>query len=193
MRLAHGIPAQHLPAAVQLYWQAFSGKLGRVMGPETRAMAFLRDVIHPDQAITALGPDGRLLGLGGYRTPEAAFAGGTYADLRRHYGGFGAFWREALLRQLGEDRVEPGQFLIDGLCVASDSRGQGIGTALVLALCEAGQAMGYGAARIDVVDSNPGAQALYARLGFAVTRSHAIGPLRHVFGFRRALTMLRPL
>ena len=102
-------------------------------------------------------------------------------------------WREALLRQLGEDRVEPGQFLIDGLCVAADSRGQGIGTALVLALCEAGQAMGYGAARIDVVDSNPGAQALYARLGFAVTRSHAIGPLRHVFGFRRALTMLRPL
>lgn len=193
VRLVQGIPPAQLPGAVQLYWQAFGGKLGRVMGPAPRAMNFLRDVIHPEQAVAALGSEGQLLGIGGFRTPEAAFAGGTYADLRHHYGAFGAFWREILLRQLAEEPVAPGQFLIDGLCVAEGARGQGIGSALVGALCEVGRRQGYGAARIDVVDSNPGAQALYARLGFAVTQSHAIGPLRHVFGFRHALTMVRPL
>lgn len=193
MILQHGIPDPLLPQAVALYWQAFGGKLGRVLGPEARALAFLRDVIRPEQAIVAISRHGPLLGLGGFRLPAGPFAGGTPADLRRHYGAAGALWRAAVLGRLADDGPDDGCFLIDGLCVAPELRGQGVGTALVGALCGEARRRGYGAVRLDVVDTNRRARALYERLGFAVVRETPVGLMRPVFGFRATLTMVRPL
>jgi ribosomal protein S18 acetylase RimI-like enzyme len=42
-----------------------------------------------------------------------------------------------------------------------------------------------------VVDTNWRAKALYARLGFKIEKTASIGPLRHVFGFAAATTMVR--
>ena len=51
-------PAARTSAAPrpQLYWQAFGGKLGRVLGPDARALAFLERVIREDHVIVALEP-----------------------------------------------------------------------------------------------------------------------------------------
>lgn len=38
--LRRGFPLDQRDAAARIYWDAFGGKLGRVMGPDARALAF---------------------------------------------------------------------------------------------------------------------------------------------------------
>lgn len=190
MQVRVGLPEQLRSQAAALYWQAFGGKLGRVMGPDARALAFLQRVIRADHCICAIGRDGRLLGIAGFKSPYGSFAGGTPQDLRAVYGPVGALWRGSLLRLL-QSEIDNDRFLIDGLCVASDQRGKGIGAALLTALIAEARGRGYGAVRLEVIDTNIRARALYERMGFAPWRSATIGPLRHVFGFSRAMTMVQ--
>jgi len=188
--LHHGLPETLRAEAAALYWQAFGGKLDRVLGPERRALAYLADVIRPDHAIVALDEEGRLLGLAGYKTPAGSFAGGDMADLRRVYGRIGAWWRAVPLWLLGRE-VDNSRFLLDGICVARQARSLGIGSALLEAICDEARARGYGAVRLDVIDTNWRARQLYERLGFTVERRASIGLLSHVFGFSAALTMVK--
>jgi len=187
-----GLPEHLKPQAATLYWQAFGGKLGRVMGPEPRAHAFLLRVLRADHCICALSDDGALLGIAGFKSPRGSFAGGEAQDLQAVYGRVGAAWRGSLLRLL-QSEVDNDRFLIDGICVAREQRGRGVGSALVTALMAEAVARGYSAIRLEVIDTNIRARALYERLGFAAWRSETLGPLRHVFGFSRAVTMVRAL
>lgn len=188
--LRHGLPEDYRAHAVDLYWQAFGQKLGRVMGPEAKAQAYLARVMRLDNCIGALDKQGRLLGLAGFKTAEGSFAGGTGADLAAVYGPVGSLWRGLLLRRLG-DEGDADLFLLDGLCVDATVRGQGIGTTLVTAICAEARARGYPGVRLDVVEGNDRARALYERAGFVVDRTARLGALRHVFGFTAAHVMVR--
>lgn len=192
IRIEHGLP-EHLRAeAATLYWQAFGGKLGRVLGPEPKALEFLRRVMRADHCLTAFDRTGRLVGLAGFKTPAGSFAGGTDVDLRAVYGPVGGRWRAQVLRLLGND-VDNSRFLLDGLCVSNAARGQGVGTLLLEEIVSEGRARGYNAVRLDVVDTNARAKALYERRGFVLDRTEQIGPLRLIFGFSAAHTMVRPI
>jgi ribosomal protein S18 acetylase RimI-like enzyme len=190
LTILHHLPPALRDQAAILYWQAFGAKLGRVMGPEPRALRLLARIIRNDHAIVALA-GGRLVGLVGYKTPRGAFASGTFGDLWAVYGP-GGLWRAAILRLLVRD-VDNERFLLDGLCVAPDARGQGVGTALLDAVAVEARTRGYAAVRLDVVDTNPRARALYERQGYAVTQTVHMGILRHVFGFDSSTTMVRNL
>lgn len=190
IRIAQGLPAELRAEAAALYWQAFGGKLGRVLGPEDAALRFLTRVMRADHCLTAIDAQGHLVGLAGFKTPEGSFAGGTHADLRAVYGRFGGRWRGLLLRLLGNE-VDNRRFLLDGLCVARGARGQGVGTALLEAIVAEARARGYPAVRLDVVDTNWRAKALYERRGFVIDHTVGIGPLRLIFGFKSAHTMVR--
>ncbi|MFN4128711.1 MAG: GNAT family N-acetyltransferase [Paracoccaceae bacterium] len=192
MQIQLGLPEHLRTQAADLYWQAFGGKLGRVMGPEPRAHAFLLRVLRADHCICAVSDDGQLLGIAGFKSPAGSFAGGEAQDLQAVYGRIGAAWRSSLLGLLQTD-IDNDRFLIDGICVARDQRGRGIGSALMAALMAEASARGYGAIRLEVIDTNIRARALYERLGFAAGHIETIGPLRHVFGFSRAVTMVRAL
>jgi ribosomal protein S18 acetylase RimI-like enzyme len=192
MRVVAGLPDGLRSQAAQLYWQAFGTKLGNVLGPEGRALAFLERAISGRHVIVALSEDGNLLGLIGFRSADGGFAEGTMADLRRVYGRFGAQWRAAAMRAISRE-VDNERFLIDGICVAADARSQGVGTALIEALASDDRTRAYGELRLDVIDTNIRARALYERLGFRAVRTESLGPLRYLFGFRAAITMVRPL
>lgn len=187
-----GLPEHLRPEAAFLYWQAFGDKLGRVLGPEPRALRYLSRVLRADNCLTAYDAHGTLIGIAGFRTMEGTFAGGSAADLHAIYGPLGGRWRATLLQLLNND-VEADRFLLDGLCVSPAARGQGVGTALLEAIAAEGRARGFATLRLDVVDSNPRARALYERLGFTIARTAGIGPLRFIFGFAAAHTMIRPL
>ncbi len=191
-RLQLGLPGNLRAAAARLYWQAFGSKLGLVMGPEARALAYLHRVIRADHAIVAISDSGRLLGIAGFKTPQGSFAAGTPDEMRASYGIFGGTWRARLLGFLS-DEIDNENFPLDGLCVVDDRHGQGIGSALMGAIAAEARLRGYGAVRLDVIDGNTRAQALYHRLGFVETRRAEIGLLRHIFGFRAAVTMVRQL
>lgn len=191
MRVEAGLPEALRSDAARLYWQAFGGKLGAVMGPDARALRFLERVMRLDQVIVARDGD-RLLGLAGFKTPEGSFAGGTPADMRLVYGKIGAFWRMLLIGMLSRD-IDNDRFLLDGICVVADRRGEGIGAALLAEIGEEAARRGYSAVRLDVVDGNDRARALYERLGFRAVKDQRLGLLRHVFGFAVATTMVRDL
>lgn len=191
MELRHSLPEPLRQQAVQLYWQAFGGKLGRVMGPQRRAYAFLYDVIRADHCLCMVEGD-RLLGIAGYKTPAGSFSGGNPQALRAVYGWFGAQWRLGLLRLL-KSGVDNERFLVDGICVIPEMRGHGIGTALIHGLEDEARRRGYSAIRLEVIDTNTRARDLYQRLGFEISHRESLGLLRYFFGFSHATTMIRDL
>lgn len=186
-----GLPAALRPQAARLYWLAFGGKLGPVMGPEARALRYLETTLRADHAIVALRGE-TLLGIAGFKTPGGSFAGGTLSEMQAAYGILGAAWRSWLLSRLSQE-VDNRRFLIDGICVAPEARGQGVGSRLIEALCEEGLRRGYEEIRLEVIDTNWRARNLYVRRGFAVLKSEPIGVLRWIFGFAAATTMVRRL
>lgn len=187
-----GLPDAMRLRGARLYWEAFGGKLDRVLGPESRALTFFERVIRADHCIIALDGYGDLLGLVGFKTHQASFAGGTWGDLQAIYGRMGGLWRGMVLRALSRE-VDNDRFLLDGICVTGPARGQGVGTALLAAVCAEAVARGYPSVRLDVVDTNLRARKLYEREGFVATQSHRLGALKHVFGFAATITMVRPL
>lgn len=192
MRITYqlGLPEALRAEAVALYWQAFGGKLGRVMGPTPKAHRFLSRVLRAHHAIVALDDTGHLLGMAGFKTPAGSFAGGEVADIRRVYGSIGAAWRLPLLWMLS-DAAEQDHFLLDGICVAASARSLGIGSTLMDAIEDQARARGYGSVRLEVIDSNTRARALYQRLGYRVEKTQQLGLLRYAFGFRAAITMVK--
>ncbi len=190
VRVLHGLPPHLLAEAAALYWSAFGAKLGRVMGPQARAVAYLTRIIDPGHALAAVDDAGRLVGILGFKTYRGAFAEGRLRDLAAVYGWPGALWRGALLDMLSRE-VDNGRFLFDGICVPGPARGQGVGTRLIAEAAQVAAGMGYAEMRLDVIDTNLRARALYERLGFRAVGVHRLGALRHVFGFDAAVTMVR--
>jgi ribosomal protein S18 acetylase RimI-like enzyme len=187
-----GLHAHLLPDAARLYWEAFGGKLGRVLGPDPKALAFFERVIRTDHCLAALDETGRLVGVAGFKTPSGSFAGGSWDDLIAIYGPLGGRWRGCILWALNRE-TDNDRFLVDGICVVRSQRSKGIGSLLLSGLYDEAARRGYRSIRLDVIDANWRARALYERQGFTATRTESLGPLRHVFGFASATTMVRPL
>jgi len=189
---ARALSPEDRRAAASLYWQAFGAKLMRVMGPEAKALAFIERVLDPAHVLLARGETGEVLGLIGFRTARGAFVGGGRPDLVAVFGAWGGRWRAAALWLLSRDQAEQG-IVVDGLAVRPEARGQGIGTALIEALCVEAEARGFGAIRLDVIEENLRARALYERLGFTVTARRAGRLTRALFDFGGYCVMVRKL
>ena len=192
MKISVGIPQQNREEAAALYWEAFGDKLGFVLGPKYRAIRFINAVLRGDHGVCAIDDHGKLIGVAGFKTVHGALVGGDFRDMRKVYGWTGAAIRQGLLAALETD-TENERFLMDGLFVAHEARGQGIGTALLTAITEEARRRGYHQIRLEVVDSNRRAKSLYLREGFYELKSEKLGVMRHVFGFQSATTMVRDI
>ncbi|MGB7241176.1 MAG: GNAT family N-acetyltransferase [Sulfitobacter sp.] len=186
--ISKGFDDTERPVLADLFWGAFGSKLGSVLGPSDRAKAFLAQVLDPSFAIVARNPKGQVLGVSGFKTANGAFVGGGLREFASVYGWLGTLWRVPALSLLERD-VEEGALLMDGICVAETGRGQGIGTALLNAIKAEARVRNLAHIRLDVIDSNPRAEALYLREGFIAKEEQSMGPLRHIFGFDRSKRM----
>ncbi|MEP3347338.1 MAG: GNAT family N-acetyltransferase [Litoreibacter sp.] len=189
MQIIAGFENAQREQVAALFWAAFSGKLTSVLGPEPKALKFISNVLQPRFALCAVEND-QLLGVAGFKTPEGGLVGGELSDLTPIYGGFGGLWRGLILDKLEREIVE-GQLLMDGIFVAEAARGKGVGTALLEAITRIAVEDGYSEIRLDVIDRNPRARALYKRRGFEPCGDVDTWPLHRVFGFRKATTMRR--
>lgn len=172
----------------RLYWQAFSAKLGRILGPDARALPFFAQIISPDFAQIARAPSGQVIGVAGFKTAKGALTGGGMRDIAQQYGWLGALWKGPLLAVL-ERELEDDTLLMDGICVDASARGLGVGTALLHAIKAEAQVRGLTKVRLDVIDINPRARALYTREGFVAGAPQHLGPLRLFFGFSTSTPM----
>lgn len=189
--ISKGFGADERAQIAMLYWEAFGAKLSKVMGPEPLALTFIADQLNPDFALIARGPDQAIRGVAGFKTAKGALVGGEMKELAAAYGWLSALWRGPLLalveRELSEDVL-----LMDGICVATDARGTGVGTQLLTAVKEEAAARGLASVRLDVIDTNPRAKALYERQGFRAMGQQTLGPFAWIFGFRSSTKMIYP-
>lgn len=192
MRIAPGFSQGERARIAALYWEAFGPKLGRVLGPDHRALRFIEAALDPAHAICAREADGTLVGVAGFKTAQGALVSGGLRGMRSAYGWVGASWRAGLLALLETD-VDNHRFLVDGIFVAPEARGRGVGSRLIEALAQEARSRGHAEIRLEVIDENPRARALYERRGFVAAGRRPLGPLRMVFGFHAATTMIRRL
>ena len=188
MQIVPGFPEQQRDAVAQLFWEAFSGKLGTVLAPERKALDFIAASLSRDNAFSALDTDGTLLGVVGFKTTSGGLIMAGFDDLARVFGRFGALWRGPLLDRMERPLAE-GQMLLDGIFVASEARGRGVGSALIDAVVAEARQRGMVQVRLDVIDTNLRARALYERYGFTPTGRVETGWLAWLVGFHHATTM----
>ncbi|MEX2518628.1 MAG: GNAT family N-acetyltransferase [Paracoccaceae bacterium] len=186
LRFVSGLPEGLRRDAARLYLEAFGPQIRPILGRDGRAEAWLAATIRPANAVAALDETGALVGLTGYHDARGGFIGGGDDALCAIYGRFGALWRGALLK-LFERAPRAGEILIDGVAVCADQRGRGIGAALIERLAVLAEARGATAIRLEVMDANTRARALYERRGFvAVEREKTRLPrLRRSAAMRR--------
>lgn len=187
--ISAGFTEDERPIVAALYWEAFAAKLHCVLGPRPKALAFITPRLNPDFALVARDAGGQILGVAGFKTSQGALIGGEMRDLAAVYGWLSSLWRGPLLALVERDLADH-VLLMDGICVSKDARGLGLGTALLHAIKEEAHKRGLSAIRLDVIDSNPRARALYTRLGFRAVGTETLGPLRWVFGFESSTRML---
>ncbi|GAA6191754.1 GNAT family N-acetyltransferase [Phaeobacter sp. NW0010-22] len=190
--ISQGFSEAEKSHVAQLFWQAFSAKLGRIMGPDARALQFFNGCLNPNFALVARDEQGQLLGVAGFRTDAGGLVDGSLQDMARVYGWVGGIWRGLLLSLL-ERKVQPDVFQMDGLFVDASARGLGVGTALLEAVFQEAHQRQLDCVQLDVIDINPRARALYERVGFVPISEEETGPLVHIFGFSKATRMEKTL
>ncbi|MFH9060338.1 GNAT family N-acetyltransferase [Streptomyces coeruleorubidus] len=186
-----GVPRGVERRAAELYWDAFGRKLGPALNPPGKAVPFIAAHLNADRAVCAL-LDGQLVGLAGYQLGGRALTGGSASAVLRAYGRLGGLHRLPLLA-LFERRPAPGQLVMDGIAVAPDVRGRGVGSLLIEEVAAVAAEHDCREIRLDVIDTNPRARALYERRGFTAVRTERTPYLRRLLGFGAVTTMHRPV
>lgn len=191
IELRRGLPACHVPAAAELYYDAFCKKLQPVLVSQPRGVRVLEQILVPESAVVALC-EGRLVGLSGVLHGRRSFLRPRLAVYCREYGWTGGALRYVVARVLR--RWQPSQeVLVEGLVVHPDLRGQGVGTQLLEEIFRYARERSLRAVRLEVVDTNPRARQLYERLGFVAVRTHRFPLLEPLLGFRAVTTMIKPM
>jgi len=191
MIVTSGFSDDERPRIAHLYWQAFGGKLGRVLGPEPKALALLTRSLDPAFAICARDHGGQVVGIAGYRTHLGALTRDDRTDLVAVYGPIGGRVRSYAMALLSHSTSAG--IVVDGIAVAPEARNRGIGAALVEALANEARTLGYDAIELEVAEQNNRARALYERLGFVAVSTEKAGWAAPLFGFRASTRMVRRL
>ncbi|MFF9147863.1 GNAT family N-acetyltransferase [Streptomyces sp. NPDC014861] len=189
--IRRGVPPGAEERVAELYWEAFGRKLGAALGPDERGRAFLARHLHHDRAVVALAPGGEhVVGVAGYRLGTRGLTGGGARDVLAAYGPLRGLPRLALLALL-ERTPRPGELVMDGIAVDPARRGTGIGSLLLTEIAAVAAELGGTRIRLDVIDVNPRARALYERHGFTAVHTERTPYLRDLMGFGAVTTMRR--
>ncbi|WP_236951391.1 GNAT family N-acetyltransferase [Ketogulonicigenium robustum] len=173
-----------------LYWQAFGRKLGPILAPRKQAQRFLQLALRQDHAICAIDQLGAVVGVVGFCSENGGLVYDHGFAILQTYGQRSAAWRVRLMNALFRDSPLDTDFQMDGLFVAPEARGNGIGTRLLAAFAAEGRSRGFTRARLEVANTNARARALYERNGYQATSTDHLGWQRVLFGYRSTTTMV---
>nr|WP_235024054.1 GNAT family N-acetyltransferase [Streptomyces sp. WAC05374] len=174
-----------------LYWEAFGRKLGPALNPPDTGRAFIAAHLNHDRGVTAL-TDGTVVGVAGYQLGGRALTGGDVKDVLSAYGLLRGLPRLAVLA-LFERTPKEGELVMDGIVVDARHRAGGIGSLLLQEVAAIAAENGCRRIRLDVIDTNPRARALYERHGFVARHTEQTPYLRRLMGFGAVTTMYRPV
>ncbi len=185
------LPIGYKDRAVRLYLEALGTKLLPILGVAGRARRVLaRDISH--RHCFAAFSNRTLVGVLGLQTRDKSFWNPTMKSLMDEYGLMGGLHRMGGLCLLHHE-TEPGEWCVDGIAVAEEMRGKGVGTGLLRFLEKNAAARGVRTITLEASDVNTRAVALYKRLGFGETGRQSLWPFNHIFKlpFSSAIQMMK--
>lgn len=187
------LPDDFKASASRLYFYALKEKLEPILGSDSRAQEALASNIATDKCIVAIC-NGKLVGIMGIQTNKRGFVNPSLKSMVRIYGSFGGILRMGGLAML-HHTTGADELYVDGVAVASEMRGKGIGSHLFELLEQAALAKRIKKISLEVIDTNPRAKALYERLGFVAVKTQTIWPLNMIvrFPFRSATLMVKTM
>jgi ribosomal protein S18 acetylase RimI-like enzyme len=173
------LPETYQKAAIDLYFSAFNNKLGPIFRDIDKGKELLLSCIDSRYCIAAIDRN-QLVGMLAFSSKKGTFSNASFSNFLQTLGVFkGLYAFLGLLLFFHE--VKDNEWYIDGIVVADDYRGQGVGTAMLKLLEEEAAAKGGDTITLDVVDTNPRAQALYKRYGFLEGKREYIWPVKWLF------------
>jgi len=172
--IIRGLPDEQRQAAVSIFEEAFGTKMHMAIPDRDKRMAFMKRVYAASHVVVAVRGDD-LLGMAGLSARDGAYRGGLLDvpwDPRAHRDllGLRGSTRAVLGLRMAEHKPAPGELYVDGIAVAPEARGLGIGTRLLDEIAGIAREAGMRWVRLDVINTNPRAQALYERVGYKVTK-----------------------
>ncbi len=192
--IQRGLPESLRTDAVEVFDEAFGEKLSLAIPSTEKRQTIISEGLIGDNLIVALAGDD-LAGIAAVATRGGRYDGGSLSDesvswsmLRRHLGTLGAI--RAALVMLAYDHKPPTDALhLEDIAVAAVARGRGIGTRLLAEVEAIAREEGKARVELQVIDTNPRAQELYARQGYVVVKTERLGFLRRILGFGGIYTM----
>ncbi len=190
-----GLPENYLREAAEIFYESFQQKMYPIMGSRERGVSFLRRHLNPEGAIVAMD-EGQLAGIAGLQYEGCHFFSPSISELAREFG-----WVRGLLKiirmRIFHSPDREGELYLKAIMVSSSIRGRGVGTHLLTGVSDFAWAHGFGAVRLDVVDTNPDARHFYERQGFVADKIRRC-PFPFVFisramGFTSAITMIKKI
>ena len=176
-------------AAAQIYDAAFGAKLSLAIADSNARKLILAESFDPARAVIA-ECDGELAGLAGFDDGGGSLTGAiTFALLRRRLGLPRAL-RAVFVLAFMQRRREQGELLMDGIAVAEQWRGKGVGGRLLDELARHAADNGFNRVRLDVINTNPAAQRLYERKGYVIASRASFRWLSRWLGFSGSATMI---
>lgn len=174
--------------AARLYFKAFPKKfhfLWIFTKDERRGAKVLTRSLKFYNGFYALWGD-RVMGFIGLEKGDDYYAPLSFQSLRSAFPRFSALWRFIAYKiyRLVHGETSTDVIHIDPLVVAEQSRGLGIGSALLDKTFEHARKLGKKKVILEVVDTNPLAKKLYERKGFQVVKKEYLGLLTKRAGFQ---------
>ncbi|NRA22491.1 MAG: GNAT family N-acetyltransferase [Oceanospirillaceae bacterium] len=183
-----GLPEKYRNSAVDLYDEAFGQKFAVAIPSKEKRILFLKKCFVLDYVIGAVYKD-KLIGIAGFQTPEGSLTGGiTYSELLSELGVFKGNWA-AVIFDLYERKAASKELIMDGIAVHFEARGKGVGGHLLTEIAKYAKEHKFNSVRLDVIDINSKAKALYERMGFKSVKTESYPYLKWLLGFSGSTTM----
>ncbi|BEU03949.1 hypothetical protein OAG1_27490 [Agarivorans sp. OAG1] len=183
-----GWPEHHRKTVAALYEQAFGQKFHLAVPNQQLRIALLAQSFKPEYALSVID-QGCLVAVAGFQTPKAGFTSGIgwqgLVDLLGYVKGAWA----ALVFSLFERKPSQHTMVMDGIAVAEEYRGKGLGSMLLDGIIHQAQEQGFSKVRLDVIDSNPRAKKLYLAKGFKQVKREYYPYLNWLLGFSGSSTL----
>ncbi len=188
-----GLPVNCLREAAEIFYESFRQKMYPIIGSRERGVSFLQRYINPEGAIVAMD-EGQLVGIAGLQYDGCHFFSPSISELAREFGWLRGFMKIVRMRVFHSPDRE-GELYLKAIMVSSSMRSRGIGTQLLTGVSDFAWAHGFGAVRLDVVDTNPDARRFYERQGFVADkiRRCPFPFISRAMGFTSAITMIKKI
>ncbi len=187
------LPDEFRASAIRLYFNALKEKLEPILGSDGRAQEVLTSNIASDKCLVAIC-DEKLVGIMGIQTNKGGFMNPGLKTMVKIYGILGGIVRMGGLAIL-HHTTSTDELYVDGVAVAYEMRGKGIGSCLFEMLERNASIKGIRTISLEVIDTNPRAMSLYEQLGFVVMKTQTLWPLNLFvkFPFRSATLMTKTI